>query len=79
MVIEPSVVCASPIWNHAYDFRPKLHDTKFNYHSITAILKSQIQSVPIFYWTIVTGLLKSGNKKAFTSHFVSETETMRFF
>ena len=24
-----------------YDFRPKLHDTKFNYHFITSILKSQ--------------------------------------
>ena len=26
---------------HKYDFRPKLHDTKFNHHFITAILKSQ--------------------------------------
>ena len=25
---------ASSIWNHKYDFRPKLHDTKFNYHFI---------------------------------------------
>ena len=24
-----------------YDFRPKLHDTKFNYHFTTSILKSQ--------------------------------------
>ena len=24
-----------------YDFRPKLQDTKFNYHFITSILKSQ--------------------------------------
>ena len=24
-----------------YDFSPKLHDTKFNYHFITAILESQ--------------------------------------
>ena len=24
-----------------FDFRPKLHDTKFNYHFITAILKLQ--------------------------------------
>ena len=24
-----------------YDFRPKLHDSKFNYHFITPILKSQ--------------------------------------
>ena len=28
-------------WNHKYDFRPKLRDTKFNYHFITPILKSQ--------------------------------------
>ena len=32
---------ASLIWNHKSDFGPKLHDTKFNYHFITAILKSQ--------------------------------------
>ena len=32
---------ASSIWNHKYDLRPKLHDTKFNYHFITSILKSQ--------------------------------------
>ena len=32
---------ASSIWNLKYDFRPKLHDTKFNYHFIKAILKSQ--------------------------------------
>ena len=31
----------SSIWKHKYDFRPKLHDTKFNHHFITAILKSQ--------------------------------------
>ena len=31
---------ASSIWNHKYDFRPKLHNTKFNYHFITSILKS---------------------------------------
>ena len=29
------------IWNHECDIRPKLHDMKFNYHFITAILKSQ--------------------------------------
>ena len=31
----------SAISNHEYDFRPKLHDTKFNYHLILFILKSQ--------------------------------------
>ena len=25
---------------HKYDFKPKLHDTKFNYHLIIFILKS---------------------------------------
>ena len=28
------------IWNHRYDFRPKLHSTQFSYHFITSILKS---------------------------------------
>ena len=28
---------ASSIWNHKYDFTPKLHDTMFNYHFITSI------------------------------------------
>ena len=27
-------------WNYKFDFRPKLHDAKINYHFITAILKS---------------------------------------
>ena len=26
---------ASSIWNHKYDFRQKLNDTRFNYHFIT--------------------------------------------
>ena len=30
----------SLIWNHKYDFRPKLYDPKFNYHFIRSILKS---------------------------------------
>ena len=30
---------ASSIWNHKHDFRPKLHDKKFNYHFIKSILK----------------------------------------
>ena len=42
----------SSIWNHKYDFRPKLHDTRFNYHFITSILKSpkyRTWQVQIFY------------------------------
>ena len=39
--------------NHKYDFRPKLHDPKFNYHFIRSILKShnliaQIQELQDF-------------------------------
>ena len=30
---------ASSIWNRKYDFRPKLHDPKFNYRFIRSILK----------------------------------------
>ena len=44
---------ASSIWNHKYDFRPKLYDTRFNYHSIASILKSpkyRTWSVQTFYW-----------------------------
>ena len=37
---EPALRARS-VWNHKYDFRPKLHDTKFNYHFIAPILKSQ--------------------------------------
>lgn len=29
------------VWNHMCEFRPKLHDTKFEYHLITSILKVQ--------------------------------------
>ena len=36
-----SYAWASSIWNHKYDLRPKLHDTKFDHQFITAILKSQ--------------------------------------
>ena len=32
---------AISIWNHKYEFRPKFGNTKFNYHLIRAILKSQ--------------------------------------
>ena len=31
---------ASSIWNQKYDFRPKLHDPKFNWHFIRSILRS---------------------------------------
>ena len=37
-VISKSNKCAAPV---RFDFRPKLHDTRFNYHFLTSILKSQ--------------------------------------
>ena len=45
----------------------------FNYHFITAILKSQ-NSIS----ELVSSLFKSGNKKAFTSNFVLKTEMIRY-
>ena len=49
--IWTEIICL--IWNHKYDFRPKLHNMKFNYHFITSILKLpnyRTWSVQIFYW-----------------------------
>jgi len=44
-------------------FRTKLHDTQFNYHFITTILKSQNSSSQYQYlFDLVASLLKSGNK-----------------
>ena len=34
--------------NHAFDFRPKLHDTKGNFHFITLILKSTSSNASLF-------------------------------
>ena len=51
--------------------RSKLHDTKFNYHFITAIF-SQNQYVI----DRVAGSLR--NQKRITSHFVFETEMVRY-
>ena len=52
------------ISNQKYDFRPKLHDTEFNYHFITSILKS-----PIFLKIYIGPqgwFVKSGTGNAFT-------------
>ena len=43
---------ASSIWNHKYDFRPKLHDTRFNYHFITSILKFSNEGLGQFKYFI---------------------------
>ena len=36
------------ICNHKFDFRPKLHETKCNFHFITFILKSTSGNVSLF-------------------------------
>ena len=46
-------------------------------HFITSILKSQNLVITNII-DQVAGLLKSQNKKAFTSHFAFETEVMRY-
>ena len=71
------MICASSIWNYEYDFRPKLHDAKFNYHFITAILKSQNSVNNNIFWSI-SQFVEKRKQKAFTSHFVFETERMRY-
>ena len=38
----------STICNHKFDFRPKLHDTKCNFHFITFILKSTSGNASLF-------------------------------
>ena len=51
--IWAEIIHVISIWNHNYHFRPKLHDTSFNYHFITSILKSpkyRTWSVQTFYW-----------------------------
>lgn len=49
----------SAIWINKHDFRPKLHDAKFNYHLITFILnwhnlitqKHDFSQYQIFFWS----------------------------
>ena len=41
-------VITKSICNHKFDFRPKLHDTKCNFHFITFILKSTSGNVSLF-------------------------------
>ena len=53
----------SSIWNHKYDFRPKLHDMKFNlYYSHFEIAEFRQYQ---YFIDLVAGLLKTGNKKVF--------------
>ena len=44
---------ASSICNHKYDFRPKLHDLKFNCHFITSILKSHMGGA-VAIWLVLS-------------------------
>jgi len=55
--IEPAC-SASSMWNHKYDFRPKLHDPKFNCHFIRSIFK--LHNFFLDFWCIVpvAGLFK---------------------
>ena len=74
-------------WNHVENFRPKLHDPKFNCHFITSILKShnliaQIQtrrfwSVPLYnvYWTSIR-FVKKRNQKCLNISFWKHVRVM---
>ena len=65
---------ASSIWNHKYDFRPKLHDPKFNCHFIRSILKSHnVFFRFLAYCSSSRFVKKSGTGNAFTSHLVCKT------
>ena len=66
------------IWNHKYDFRPKLHSTQFSYHFIKSILKSHnFMALNFRFWCNVprrTGLLEMGEPEtALTCYLVWET------
>ena len=62
---------ASSIWNHKYDFRPKLHDPKFNYHFIRSILKSHnFMALNVLN---IPSRANSGTGNAFASYLVCKT------
>ena len=64
---------ASSIWNHKYNFRPKLHSTQFNYHFIKSILKSHnFMALNFRFWCIVQSRAvcqKLRNRKRFDISF----------
>jgi len=68
---------ASLIWNQKYDFRPKLHDTKFNCHFIRSILKSHNFIALNFRFLVHCSssrfVKKSRTGNAFTSNLVCKT------
>ena len=57
----------SSIWNHKYDFRPKLLSTQFSHHFIKSILKSHnFMALNFRFWCNVpsrAGLLKRNRKR----------------
>ena len=63
--------------NHKYDFRPKLHYTKFNYHFITSILKSLILVCKKLTWKRVYMYMrtKQNDRCHFTKTHWSAKET----
>ena len=69
----------SSIWYHKHDFRPKLHDTT---SSITTLLQPfwnfKTQWVPIVNWSSWWLVESKIVRNALKSHFVCETEMMRF-
>ena len=72
---------ASSIWNHKYDFRPKLHDTRFNYHFITSILKFPNKGLGQFKYFIDAVVSRSENSSIFWGDKVRvlETKVAKFF
>ena len=50
---------ASSIWNHKYDFKPKLHEMRLDYHFITSILKSHKYRLGQFKYFIDAVLSRS--------------------
>ena len=55
------------------------HHTMFNYQFVTAILKLTSVSNNIFIWSgSLFQVEKQKNKKAYTSHFVPDTDMMQY-
>ena len=67
------------IWNHKYYFRPNC-TTRSSINILSQpFWNRRIQSVPaLILFDQIASLLKSRNKKAFSSHFVPETEMMQY-
>ena len=64
---------ASSIWNHKYDFKPKLHEMRLDYHFITSILKSHKYRLGQFKYFIDAVLSRSEIK--FIHFFWGESKT----